>query len=51
MTTCGTLFVELSGAQLVSVSQAHLLVSPIRDDKCVTAALRKKVEVLRRLGD
>ena len=49
MTTCGTLLFELPGTQLVEVSQAQLLGSPVGDDACVTAALMEKMEILRRV--
>jgi len=51
MTTCGTLLVALSVAQLIPPCKAKLLGSPLGDDDCVSAALAEKVESLRRLGE
>ena len=47
MMTCGTLLVALPGAQLIPLSQAQLLGSPIGDDSCISAVLSGKVEELR----
>ena len=49
--SCDTLLVALSDAQLVKVSQAQLLGSPVGDDECVATVVMDKVEVLRRLGE
>ena len=49
--SCDTLLVALPDAQLVKVSQAQLLGSPVGDDECVATAVMDKVEVLRRLGE
>ncbi len=47
MTTCGTLLVSLLGTQLLSLAGLPYRWRWV----CVTAALRRKVEVLHRLGD